>query len=82
MPSIYLQSRHAGDLNEYSELTPKDRHPPGIESICHALLNLMLYLWEKRVPVGMSLRKDAFWQKLFNRGNDFEKDGYSDDGAD
>jgi len=42
----------------------------------------MISLWEKRVPVGMSLRKGAFWQKLFNRGNDFEKDGHSDDGAD
>ena len=42
----------------------------------------MISLWEKRVSVGMSLRKDAFWQKLFNRGNDFEKDGHSDDGAD
>jgi hypothetical protein len=33
----------------------------------------MISLWEKRVPVRMSLRKGTFWQKLFNRGNGFEK---------
>jgi len=32
----------------------------------------MISLWVKRVPVGMSLRKGAFWQKLFKRGIGFE----------
>ncbi len=50
----------------------ESRYLPDTKSICHALLNLMISLWEKRVPVGMSLRKGALGQKLFNRGICFE----------